>query len=345
LSDSASISTTSNDLNSANNSATATTTNQAQLGFAVGADVGGGSNVKVYNTDGSLRFNFMAFATNFTGGVRVATGDVNGDGVPDIIAAEGPGGQPLVEVFDGATEAMIGKFMAYAPNFTGGVYVAAADVNGDGTADIITGAGASGGPHVEVIDGTKINQVQGNGQIADSALLHSFFAYSSNFTGGVRVTAADVTGDGKADIITGAGVGGGPHVLVFNGATEAPVYSFMAFDPTYSGGVYVSGGDLNGDGRADIVVSQGQGTAARVRAFSGATSGQIADFLGFNSGTLPDGVRVSATDRDGDGQADIDVSAGPGGLSRVAAYKGTTHVSLNEFNAFDPTFLGGVFVG
>ena len=345
LSDSASISATSNDLNPANNSATATTTNQAQLGFAVGADVGGGSNVKVYNTDGSLRFNFMAFAANFTGGVRVATGDVNGDGVPDIIAAEGPGGQPLVEVFDGVTESVIAKFMAYAPNFTGGVYVAAADVNGDGKADIITGAGAGGGPHVEVIDGTKLNQVQGNGQIADTALLQSFFAYDVSFTGGVRVAAADVTGDHKADIITGAGVGGGPHVLVFNGVTQAPVYSFMAFDPSYSGGVYVAGGDLNGDGRADIVVSQGQGTTARVRAFSGATSGQIADFLGFNSGTLPDGVRVAVTDRDGDGQADIDVSAGPGGLSRVAAYKGTTHAPLSEFNAYDPTFLGGVFVG
>src|SRR5439155_27166985 len=120
-----------------------------------GAGVGGAPTVRVFDfATGAEKFNFLAYTANFAGGVRVATGDVNGDGVPDIITAPGAGGGPHIKVFDGATGQLITQFMAYTPSFAGGVYVAAGDVNGDGKADIITGAGAGGGPHVKVFDGT-----------------------------------------------------------------------------------------------------------------------------------------------------------------------------------------------
>ncbi|MEX0645292.1 MAG: VCBS repeat-containing protein, partial [Parvularculaceae bacterium] len=85
--------------------------------------------------------------------VFVAAGDVNGDGMADIITGAGAGAGPHVKVFDGATGAELRSFMAYAPTFTGGVFVAAGDVNGDGMADIITGADAGAAPHVKVFDG------------------------------------------------------------------------------------------------------------------------------------------------------------------------------------------------
>src|SRR6266542_3224234 len=70
--------------------------------LVVGPDAGGQPRVKVYDAvTGQLSMNFLAFESSFTGGVRVATGDVTGDGVPDIIAAKGPGGGSLVRVFDG----------------------------------------------------------------------------------------------------------------------------------------------------------------------------------------------------------------------------------------------------
>ena len=145
----------------------------------------------------------------------------------DIITGAGPGGGPHVKVFDGVNGNLLDSFFAFDANFLGGVFVAAGDVNGDGKADIITGAGPGGGPHVKVFDGTQLN------------LLFSFFAYDASFTGGVRVAAGDVNGDGFADIVTGAGPGGGPHVKVFSGIQLDVLHSFLAYEANFTGGVFV----------------------------------------------------------------------------------------------------------
>ena len=135
---------------------------------------------------------------------------MNGDGTADIITAPLAGGGPDIHVDDGKTGQLIRQFFAFDPNFTGGSYVAAGDVNGDGYADIVVGADAGGGPNVVVFSGR------------DNSVLANFFAYDPAFTGGVRVAAGDVNADGHADIIAGAGAGGGPNVTVFSGANGAP---------------------------------------------------------------------------------------------------------------------------
>ena len=93
----------------------------------------------------------------------------------------------------------------FDPAFLGGVSVTLGDVNGDGTMDIIAGAGPGGGPQVRVLSGTDLSE------------LASFYAFDPFFSGGVRVASGDVNGDGRADIIVGAGAGAGPHVRVFSG--------------------------------------------------------------------------------------------------------------------------------
>jgi len=96
------------------------------------------------------------------------------------------------------------------------------------------------GPNVRVFDG-----VSGQ-KIAD------FNAYDAKFSGGVYVAVGDVTGDGKAEIITGAGEGGGPNVKIFDGASGSLLDNFMAYGLGFSGGVRVAAGDVNGDGLADV---------------------------------------------------------------------------------------------
>src|SRR5262249_28616765 len=87
---------------------------------AVRGDAGAGPAVKVFNGDGTLRFSFFAYGQGFTGGVRVAMGDVNGDGTLDVITGAGAGAAGgHVKVFDGKTGNEIRSFFAF-PGFAGG---------------------------------------------------------------------------------------------------------------------------------------------------------------------------------------------------------------------------------
>jgi len=179
--------------------------------------------------------------------VRIATGDINGDSHPDIITAPGIWSGPDVRIFDGkalaagAAPGLIGELLAYDPNYFGGVFVASGDVNGDGRADVVTGTSGNGGPEVKGFDGLTIGVGTPPPRVLDD-----LFAYSPLFNGGSAVAVVDANGDGIADIVTGAGAGGGPHVRVFNGLTGQQLTSaqdsFYAFDPAFAGGVFVGGG-------------------------------------------------------------------------------------------------------
>lgn len=313
-----------------------------KLVVATAPDAGQVPLIKLYNPlSGKLRTSFYAYNPSFTGGVRIATADFNGDGSQDIVTAPGPGGGPHIRVFDGVTASMLGEFFAYDVGFTGGVYVAAADVNGDHHPDIITGAGAGGGPHVRVFDG------------ATGGIITEYFAYSPAFTGGVRVAAGDVNHDGRADVLTGAGPGGGPHVQVFDSTSGAVIRSFFAYPAGFTGGVWVTAGDYNGDGYADIVTGAGEGGGPLVRFFDGRNGIIMRDFYAYprsvgspgRSVVWSSGVRVSMiTDMTGDGIPDLITAPGRGQQGQVRFYDGNTLTMLYGFMAYDPTLLGGVFV-
>jgi subtilisin family serine protease len=308
-------------------------------------DAGGGPHVKVFyarpQVSNLIKNQFMAYVDFFYGGVTVAAGDINGDGVPDIITGTKSGGGE-VKVFDGT-----GKFSPNQPlwdflpydspgsPWTGGVFVASADVNGDGRADVITGAGPGGGPHVKVYSGV------------DGSQLMSFLAYPIDFLGGVAVAAGDINADGKADVITGPGPGGGAHVKVFSGAVMNPpltlLKSFFAWDPGVStNGLSVGYGNVNGDGYGDVLVSLGPGNAPTVRAFSGAPDNlKLKDFNAFPNNN---GVRVAGLDANGDGKDDIVAAQGPGQDALVSIFSG---VDLSLLSAQSP-YLGtgvGINVG
>jgi hypothetical protein len=320
--------------------------------YAVGADVGNPPLVQVYNADGTLKYSFMAYSSNFLGGVRVAVGDVTGDGVPDIVTAPGAGMAPQIKVFDGTSGAEVANYMAYKETFLGGVYVAVADMNGDGHADIITGAGQGGGPHVKVMSGAYVvppvdppttsttpsapSLLPGAGD--SPGVLTEFYAYAPLFHGGVRLAAGDVNGDGTPDIITGAGPGGGPHVKAIDGVTGDVLYQFYAFAANYTSGVYVTAGDITGNGKAEVAVGSGAGLE-EVKVYD--TSGNVVRDYSLSDPSAALGVHVAMTDLDGNGKSDLVLSVG----TSVEVRDPLTDATIQTTTPFDPTVLGGVFVG
>jgi uncharacterized delta-60 repeat protein len=300
--------------------------------LAHGANSGGGPHVRVVDAQtGAERLSFMAYDPAFRGGVRVATGDFNGDGFDDIVTGTGPGGSSHVRVFSGSDGKLLREFFAYNSGFTGGISVAVGDVNGDGVVDIITGAGQGGGPHVRVFSGS------------DGRVLQEFFAFETAFRGGVNVAAGDFNGDGRADIITSASAAA-PRVRVYNAVNRAILRDFMAYANNFLGGVSVAAADINNDGLVDIVTGAGAGGGPHVKVFSGAASNSLLrSFFAFDV-AFRGGVDVTAVDMNGDGVTEIVTAVHSGGAAHVRAFHGITHTIVREVFAFDATFQGGIFV-
>jgi hypothetical protein len=310
--------------------------------IAVGTDAGTQGTVRVLNatTRQAIR-DFTPYA-GYTGGVRVATGDVNNDGVTDIITATATG-VGHVKVFDGVTGGEIFSFMPFS-GFPSGLHVATGDLNGDGKSDIVVGVD-SGSSHVMAFSG------------ADGSVLQSFFAFEG-FMGGVRVAVGDVTGDGNADIAVVAGPGGNGHIKVFNGLTNALTTSFLGY-VNYAGEINIAVGNVGGDFKDEVVTTAKNPTggthikavnasAETVLSFFEQTSASTA-ISAFRSGgmmtanpTAP--ARVATADLNGDNFADIILGSAPGGTSQLVFIDGVTTNTLASQNAFDPLFDLGVFV-
>jgi hypothetical protein len=294
----------------------------------------------------------------WAGVVRGVVADFNGDGNPDLAFGTGPGTAAEVVIYDGATGNVLVPPTRVLDGFSGGVYLAAGDVNRDGKAELAVSADAGGGTRVNVfqVAGTVLNP------IAD------FYAFDDpTFRGGSRVAMGDVNRDGYADLIVGAGVGGGPRVAIYDGRslpTGKPVSlipDFFALDPSLRSGVFVAAGDMDGDGYCDVLYSTGDTGGPRVRVVSGQV---LTDNPGKDAFSLPaladayaldptdrSGLRIAARDLNGDGRAELVVANGAetGGVVRVLTLpelqdpKGSTSPLYNPFG--DPQTVDGFYVG
>ncbi|OGY81206.1 MAG: hypothetical protein A3I91_01840 [Candidatus Kerfeldbacteria bacterium RIFCSPLOWO2_02_FULL_42_19] len=251
-----------------------------------------------------------------------------------ILAAPAISGGPQVRVFNEKGK-LLHQFFAYSESFRGGVRLASCDLDGNGNAEVITAPGLGGGPQVRVFDmNGKTKFTQG------------FFAYPSNFKGGVFVACGDLDGDGRAEIITGTGAGGGPQVRVFDKSGNTRFTpGFFPYDSKFRGGVRVASGDVNGDGIAEIITAPGPGGGPQVRLFdrTGKPVLVAGGFMAYAS-SFKGGVNLAIGDIDQDGAEEIITGVGASGspLVRAFHYKGTTIES--EFSAFDQSFKGGIVV-
>lgn len=214
----------------------------------------------------------------FQGGAHIARGDIDHDADgEEIIIGAGQGGGPHVKIYT-ADNLRLSEFFPYPIGFRGGVDVAAADVDGDGVDEVITGAGPGGGPQVLILD------KNGN-------LKNQFFAYDPTFRGGVSVAAADLTGDGVAEIITGAGPGGGPHVRVFNRWGQLKS-QFFAYDTNFRQGIDVAAKPATELSPGKIITGAGPGGGPHVRIFN--RQGKLQDQFFAYGQSFRGGVNVSA---------------------------------------------------
>jgi hypothetical protein len=159
------------------------------------------------------------------------------------------------------------EFFPYALQFNVGANVAVGDINGDGYADIVTGA-TIGNPDVRIYNGKDIASHTFNP--AGPSLLAQFFAFGLNFNVGAFVTVGDVNGDGYGDVIVGA-TAGNPQVKIYDGqtigkgtfdATHSLLDSFFAYNAVGTNeGVSVAAADFEGTGKFDILTGPTRGPA------------------------------------------------------------------------------------
>ena len=192
---------------------------------------------------------------NFRGGTRVAVGDVNRDGTPDVLVAAGFLGGPRVALFNGTTivggipTRLVNDFFAFpgtdAIALRNGAFAAIGDLNGDGFADLIFGGGPGGAPRVFILNGQTVSG--GNVSGAEANPLANFFvAGNATNRGGIRVAATNADGDAKADLVVGSGEGSPANVRVYLGKNFTSSVEPTAFQDlgvfggaTLAGGVYV----------------------------------------------------------------------------------------------------------
>jgi glycosidase len=312
--------------------------------IVTGTDAGPVSRVRVYDANTKvlkLDFNPYADFPAYRGGVRVAAGDVNNDAIPDIVVAPGTGLQPHVRIFDGKTGGQLDSFLGYdagSPQFTGGVYVAAGDVNGDGRVDLILGPGS-------VTSRIRVFHYPGaTFAPANRTLFDQFDAWpTTSPIQGVRVGTGDIDGDGRRDILAGSGPGVAPRVRVFRydaANARSQIENVLVYNNTFTQGIWVASADLDLDGKAEIVVSFGSTSdPPRVRIFNKKTG--TWQFTEITTGSTS-GQRIAAVDDGGDGK--IVMARPPGLAAKVRRFNAKTRLLIDEVFS-DPALNSGLFVG
>ena len=325
---------------------------------------------------GEVLSQFAPFGNTFQGGIRIATGDLTGDGIDEIIVASGWSIVGQVRVYD-QIGGLLTSFQPYGSSFINGVQVAVGDVDGDGLNDIIT-VPSWGRAEVKVFQNLGVV----SGVPTFNALLpyRDFLAFPSTFIGGAVVAVADMgkltgssfdntTLDGKAEIVIGSNAGMKATVKVFDvsglitptpNAVPAAVATITPFSTTpagFRGGVSLSVARINADLVPDIVVGAGSNGGSLVDVFawsntSNATLSSLsANGLGFAAYTGPNRiapVQVAALDTNGDDIADTILTAqGPSGTTGQIRAFNITSVSplvVSSATVIPGSYLGSFFI-
>jgi hypothetical protein len=288
----------------------------------------GVNQVQAFNLDGTPRFpGFDPYSRALTGGVRVAVGDLTGDGVADIVTGPGPGVAAKVKVFDGKDGAAVGAgFFPYGTAFKQGIFVA--------VGNIVDDANSPGNEIVVSAAGRKV-KISNNAGV----LLTQFFPFGTAYKGAVRLAVCDVNGVGLDEIVV---TRGGPVRVRTFGVTGLAVSQVMPqFIPAgVKGNPFVAVGNVLGSPGASIIL--GDGSGGQVRVFN--SDGTLQQTLPAPYGTsFAKGVRVGVFDVNDDGVLDILTGPGTTGGQLAKVFQASDGTLLDLFDVFS-AYDGGFFV-
>ncbi len=247
-----------------------------------------GSFVRVFNKYGdSVRNGFFIYEKQFKGGNVLAKKDLNNDGQLEIVVAD----KRKITIYD-INKNVIRSFYPYGQNYNKGINFTLNDLENDGYFEIVTGTMRGWGPKVKAFNylGEQIGQ--------------TFNAYSPNYKGGVNVAFCDTNGNGKKEIVTGAGYMGGPQIRIFDINGKILSGGFFAYNKAFRGGVNVACGDIDANGIDEIVTGAGYGGTSHVRYFNSKFEPLSPGFWAFGKDSRT-GVRIVVNDLDNDGAAEI----------------------------------------
>jgi Ca2+-binding RTX toxin-like protein len=247
--------------------------------------------IDVAKLNGSNGFAFHGALLDSPGaGIVSSAGDINGDGVNDLLIGAGSSGAVgQGYVLFGATSGFAAdvdldqldghtgfKIVNSAPSAYGGDFsvASAGDVNGDGFADLIVGARSGSYSDAAYVIFGKGSAFHSTVDVAALDGGTGFEIEVPNRGGAISVSSAgDVNGDGFADLIIGAsdpygaGLGGGSAYVVFGHAKGFGAHFDLTtldgsngfridspYDHQYAGASVSSAGDVNGDGLDDLIV-------------------------------------------------------------------------------------------
>ncbi len=179
---------------------------------------------------------------------------------------------------------------------------------------------------------------------ATSQATKTFEAFPTAFKGGGYVAIGNILGDSKPEIVIGAGRGGGPHVRVFDSQGNFTGYSFFPFSPDFRGGVDVALGDIDGDGKLELICSQAGDGQGWVKAYEvDAERTVLAEFMAYPP-TFLGGARVATGDINGDGTDEILTASGMGSSGHIRAFDKTGRWTGFQLFPFEASHKGGADV-
>ncbi|MBD3359446.1 MAG: hypothetical protein GF365_01925 [Candidatus Buchananbacteria bacterium] len=247
-----------------------------------------GSFVRVFNKYGdSVRNGFFLYEKQFKGGNVVVKKDINKDNQIETLVAD----KNKIIIYK-PNKSVMKTFYPYGQNYNYGINFSLNDYEDDGFYEITTGTMKGYGPEIRVFN--HLGEQQGEG----------FNAYQAEYKGGVNVAVCDTNGNGKKEIVTGAGYMGGPLVRIFDKNGKVLSGGFFAYNKSFRGGVNVACGDIDGNGVDEIVTGAGYGGSSHVRYFNSKFEPLSPGFWAFGKDSRT-GVRVVINDLDNDGAAEI----------------------------------------